>query len=45
MTLGCPQGVTEKVSLISQGQMRLRGRPFFLPVFLLNALKTVGVVT
>lgn len=39
MTLGCPQGYAEKVSLISQGkgQMRLRGLPFLR----LNALKTV----
>ncbi len=41
MTLGCPQGYAEKVSLISQGkgQVRLRGLPFLR----LNALKTVGV--
>lgn len=39
MTLGCPQGYADKVSLFSQGkrQMRLGGLSF-LP---LNALKTV----
>lgn len=42
MTLGCPQGYAENVSLISQGegQMRLRS----LPSLLLNALKTVEEV-
>lgn len=39
MTLGCPQGYAEKVSLISrgEGQMRLRALPFLL----LKELKAV----